>query len=556
MDIEEFRRAGYLAVDRICDYYASLSNLPVSAQVSPGFLSQSIPSSPPASPEPWSTIDSDYHSIIIPGITHWQHPNFYGYFPCNASFPGMIADLYCASISNPGFNWSVSPSVTELEISMMDWVGRMLGLGGQWLSEGGEEKTGGGVILGSASEVALTVAIAAREKCIGILAEEHPVPKDGSEEKKSGGQEGESLDADQDVASEGKSAAQVGQESTLAANTTVAQWRANLTSKLVIYGTTQTHSIAAKAALILGLDFRALPVSAPHYSLDAATLSAAIEEDKSHGRIPFLLIATIGTTSSGATDDLSSLITVARSHPTLWLHIDAAYAGVCLSLPEFRDSMHLDAINAAAGVDSFSTNLHKWGLVQFDCSPLFVRDRGDLSRALTITPTYLRTKHGDAGNVLDLRNLQISLGRRFRSLKVWFVLRAYGVSGFQHHLRSTMKLANHFEALVRKEEGEEGMFQIVAPPKWALVVFRITPPGSKGRGESEELDRLNRMFWDDLQELSAEFVLTQTSLPEVGFCIRFVVGSPQTRIEHVEATWIRIKETAGKTWSKFNGGSH
>ncbi|SPO48706.1 related to Aromatic-L-amino-acid decarboxylase [Moesziomyces antarcticus] len=540
MDIEGFRKAGYAAVDRICDYYASLAERPVSAQVQPGFLSASIPTSAPEIGEAWERIDNDYHSVIMPGITHWQHPNFYGYFPCNASFEGALADLYCASISNPGFNWSVSPSVTELEILMVDWVGRMLGLDEAFLSTSG---TGGGIILGSASEVALTVAIAARERCIDRLTPQHPMPTVHNGMNGVG-----SLDADQDVASAGQSAAEVGADATLVANTRLAKWRGGLPSRLVMYGTTQTHTIAAKAALILGLDFRALPVSAESsYSLSGATLAAAIAEDVALGRVPFMLIATIGTTSSGAIDNLPEIVEVVAKHPTLWLHIDAAYAGVCLSLPELRAEMHLDAINSAA-VDSFSTNLHKWGLVQFDCSPLHVRDRGDLSRALSITPTYLRTKQADAGNVLDLRNLQISLGRRFRSLKVWFVLRSYGLEGFRKHLRTTMQLANHFESLLRADD--PGLLEIVAQPRWALVVFRMKP-----KGEGCDVEQLNKAFWDDLEAQSAHFVLTQTSLPEVGFCIRFVVGSPQTQRHHVEQTWKLVAQTARSTWARFKSSS-
>ncbi|SNX87786.1 related to Aromatic-L-amino-acid decarboxylase [Melanopsichium pennsylvanicum] len=545
MDIEGFRRAGYAAVDRICDYYSSLSRLPVSASVHPGFLSSSIPLNPPTIGEQWQTIDDDYHKVIMPGITHWQHPNFYGYFPCNASFEGAIADLYCASISNPGFNWSVSPSVTELEILMVDWVGRMLGLDEEWLSTS-KSGTGGGIILGSASEVAVTVAIAAREKCLNILSGKGIVSSTMPRVTQG------SLDSEQDTAAHGKTAAQIGDSSTVDASTKAAQTRGLLTSKMVMYGTTQTHTIAAKAALILGLDFKALPVEAPTYSLGAATLRAAIEEDTAQGRIPFMLIATIGTTSSGAVDNLTELVEVAQEYPTLWMHIDAAYAGVCLSLPEMRAEMHLNAINDRRSVDSFSTNLHKWGLVQFDCSPLFVQDRGDLSRALTITPAYLKTKQGDAGNVLDLRNLQISLGRRFRSLKVWFVLRSFGVQGFQNHLKLTMDCAKVFQDNLNKDKS--GLFEIVAPPKWALVVFRIKPPtdvvGQNGQGN--KLDDLNKAFWEDLQDLQDKFVLTQTTLPNIGFCLRFVVGSPQTRKEHVNETWRLVAETARKTWARFS----
>lgn len=555
MDIEAFRKAGYAAVDRICDYYSSLCNLPVCSAVSPGFLSEYIPLTPPEEGEQFSKIDSDYHTIIMPGITHWQHPNFYGYFPCNATFEGAIADLYAASISNPGFNWSVSPSVTELEILMVDWVGRMLGLNDEWLSTSKSGK-GGGVILGSASEVALTVAIGAREKSLRILSEQQESVKSTNAVNGYGRVSGQSLDADQDTSSHAKTAAEAGEEATPDAASKPANWRGDMTSRLLMYGTTQTHTIAAKAALCLGLDFRALPVSAPDYSLDGSTLREAIAEDTGAGRIPFLLIATIGTTSSGAMDNLTSLIDVVRQHPTLYLHIDAAYAGVCLSLPELRSEMHLDAINSPeGGVDSFSTNLHKWGLVQFDCSPLLLKDRGDLSKALAITPAYLKTKQSDAGNVLDLRNLQISLGRRFRSLKIWFVLRSFGLEGFRKHLRTTMSLAGLFVDSFKKDHS--GLFEIVAPPRWALVVFRIKPPqggqgGQGGQGKGVDLDELNKAFWEDLQELSDKFVLTQTSLPEVGFCIRFVVGSPQTKREHVEQTCRLIAQTGNKTWARFS----
>ncbi|PWY97942.1 PLP-dependent transferase [Testicularia cyperi] len=543
MDIEGFRKAGYAAVDRICDYYYSLDKKPVSAAVEPGFLSKSIPSTAPENPEPWSTIQDEFQSIIMPGITHWQHPNFYGYFPCNASFEGALADLYCASISNPGFNWSVSPSVTELEIIMMDWVAKMLGLDENFLSTS-PSGTGGGIILGSASEVAVTVAIAARERCINLLTEQFPMPQDPNGHAING--------TNANGAATGSTASAFEKqrsESQLASSARVARWRGELTSKLVMYGTTQTHTVGAKAALILGLDFRALDVKAEDaYALRGETLRAAMEEDEAQGRVPFMLIGTLGTTSSGAIDNLTEIVEVAKLHPTLWLHIDAAYAGVSLALPEWREQLHLDAINKH--VDSFSTNLHKWGLVQFDCSPLLVRDRGHLARALTITPAYLKTKHGDTGSVLDLRNLQLSLGRRFRSLKVWFVLRSYGLTGFRNHLRTSIRLANLFEHNLRNDPS--GLFEIVAPPRWGLVVFRIKPPSQSNPPASSDLDNLNTAFWDDLQQLSDQFVLTQTTLPEIGVCIRFVVGSPRTRDEHVQHTWKLVHSTAQDTWRRIS----
>ncbi|CAD6887360.1 unnamed protein product [Tilletia laevis] len=500
LDIEGFRRAGYAAVDAICDYYTKLDDLPVQAQVEPGFLKQQIPDSAPEEGEEWSAIDRDFHQVIMPGMTHWQSGMFAAYFPANATFEGSLADLYASSISNPGFNWSCSPSVTELELITVDWWAKMLGLGPHFLSSTPGSQ-GGGIIYGSASEVCITIAIAARERVLAELAKTNPAPP-----------------------------------SVMEGNSTAASGE-----------TTETGSdsvgelIASKAATVLGLSFRALEVHAEDaYALRADTLEAALEEDEKAGRVPFLLVLTVGTTSSGAVDNITEVVEVARHHPKLWLHIDAAYAGVALALPELRESSHLTAINAHA--DSFSTNAHKWGLTQFDCSPLHVTDRGALTRALSITPEYLRTKHGDAGNVLDLRNMQLSLGRRFRSLKLWFVLRSFGVKGFQAHLRHSIACAKLFETAMRDDENP---FEFVAPPRWSLVVFRLNP--SRTKGQSPELDDLNRRFMDRLNARSAELTLTQTILPEIGFCIRYVVGSPRVREHHVLKAFEIVKECAEET---------
>ncbi|KAN0064853.1 hypothetical protein ACQY0O_001910 [Thecaphora frezii] len=527
MDIEGFRKAGYAAVDKICDYYYSLQNLPVTAQVKPGFLEDAISPDAPEEPEPWDVIHDDFHTKIMPGITHWQHPNFYGFFPCNTTFEGALADLYCAAISNPGFNWSCSPSVTELEILMVDWISKMLGLSEAFLSTSASG-TGGGIILGSASEVTLTVAIGARERALRLVMGDeayHGTPAAAN------GVLSRSGTASPDRAANGH-----GPKS-----------RGDLTSKLVMYGTTQTHTVGSKAALILGLDFRALEVSADDgFGLRGETLRAAIEEDEAAGRIPFLLVATVGTTSSGAVDNLTEIAEITKAHPTLWLHVDAAYAGVALSLPELRESCHLDAINAH--VDSFSTNLHKWGLVQFDCSPLFIKDRNVVSEALTITPAYLRTAASTHRLVQEMRNLQIPLGRRFRSLKVWFVLRSYGISGFRSHLRNSITLSQTFERSLHSDSS--GLFEIVAPPRWAMVVFRLNPTKLGGTTDVD-LEELNKVYWQRLQAYLADFVLTQTMLPGVGFCVRFVVGSPQTREEHVNATWSKIQQCGHQVWKEY-----
>lgn len=375
-----FRKAGYAAVDSICDYYARLqrNELPVASQVQPGFLSKLIPDHAPEDGEPWDLISSDYQSKIMPGITHWQSPSFYAYYPGNATFEGGLADLHAAMISNPGFNWACSPSVTELEIITLDWAARMLGFSEDFLSTSPSGK-GGGIILGSASEVAVTVAIGAREKALSLIAEDYPPPQAANGEEAHTTTNGAAqngvhatsvahlqqddpaqLDPDAAVAAEDSAshqAAVAGENATLKAASALAKWRGDLTSRLVMYGTTQTHSIAAKAALILGLDFRALEVMAEDgFSLRGATLEAALKEDEAAGRVPFMLVCSLGTTSSAATDNLDEIVEVAKTRPTLFLHVDAAYAGVALALPEVREKLYPKALQQ---VDSFSTNYHK-----------------------------------------------------------------------------------------------------------------------------------------------------------------------------------------------------
>lgn len=306
-------------MDRICEYYSRLErdSVPVSANVEPGFLRSALPSSAPEEGEEWSVIARDYEDTILPGITHWQSPSFFAYYPSNATFEGGLADLHAAMISNPGFNWAVSPSVTELEILTMDWVARMLGLSEAFTSTSQSGK-GGGVIMGSASEVALTMGIAARERALAMLAASNPAPVDP---------------------------------------TAVPAWRAGLTARLVMYGTTQTHSIAAKAAMMLGLDFRAIEVSrGDDYALRGDALEKALQEDEARGKVPFMLVATLGTTSSGAIDNLQEIVQVTQSREALWVHVDAAWAGVALALPEARPLLHSNALDR---VDSFSTNYHK-----------------------------------------------------------------------------------------------------------------------------------------------------------------------------------------------------
>ncbi|KAG9102848.1 hypothetical protein FRC06_000962 [Ceratobasidium sp. 370] len=513
MNIEQFRRAGYAAIDAICEYHQTLEQRPVVPSVEPGYLGKALPNEAPQKGENFEDIAHDFQQLIMPGITHWQHPAFFAYFPTANTFEGVLADLLSSSVSNPGFNWACSPACTELEAIVMDWSAKLFGLDTAFCIESG---VGGGVILTTASDSALTAVIAARSRYTRL----HPgVPLDS----------------------------------------------------LVIYGTSQTHSLGAKAALVLGLQFRAIQVDIKdNFALRGDTLKSAIEEDLGRGKHPFVLIATVGTTSSGAIDNIPEIGQALNEHPDVWLHIDAAWAGVALACPEFRKVSHLNAINTHA--HSFCTNFHKWGLVNFDCSTLWVRERTLLTDALDVTPEFLRTKHGDTGTVIDYRNWQIALGRRFRSLKVWFVLRSFGVEGFQAHIRKGIELSKLFTSLIE----QNSLFELVVPRSFALTVFRLVPPsglvtpalttpiGTKDEsGLAQEKDlvagaspetnntraipvksktnALNRAFYARLSARKT-LLLTQTDLAGT-FCVRFAVGAVRTEERHVrEAVDILVEE--------------
>ncbi|CAA7259160.1 unnamed protein product [Cyclocybe aegerita] len=482
MDIEQFRKAGYQAIDRICDYYYSLQERSVVSKVEPGYLRQHIPLEPPEKGEDFQAIADDYQKFILPGLTHWQHPSFFAYFPTACTFEGMLGDLYASSTCNPGFNWLASPACTELEAIVMDWAASFLGLSPAFTNASG---IGGGVIQTTASDSVLATVVAARAR----YQREHP-----------------------DVKLE----------------------------DLVIYTTSQTHSLGSKAGLVFGVHVRAIDVDLDdQLSLRGEALRNALEEDARIGRHPFILIATVGSTSSGAVDSIPEIREVAKDYPSLWVHIDAAWAGSALSCPENRGVLHLEDFNAFA--DSVCTNFHKWGLVNFDCSALWVRNRKNLTEALDITPTYLRTKHGDAGTVIDYRNWHLSLGRRFRSLKLWFVLRGFGVEGFRTYIRRCIELNNLFAQQVKTSEH----LQLVTKPSLALTVFRLIPrPVSPDQPKFSlgPLNELNRIFFGRLSARD-DIMLTQTSLNGI-FCVRLAVGAARTTEEHVQQAYDIVSKEA------------
>ncbi|KAF7979481.1 hypothetical protein HWV62_42313 [Athelia sp. TMB] len=525
MDIEQFRKAGYAAIDAICDYHASLSARDVIPTVSPGYLRTALPSAPPEHGEEWAAIAKDYEDLILPGLTRWQHQKFFAYFPTSGNFESILGELYAASTPNPGFNWLASPACTELEAVMMDWGAKLLGLSPAFLNENG---VGGGVMMTSASDSVLTAVTAARTRYFRLLAQSSTTPPDLGP-----------LDP-----------AHPGTDPRPDANPQKA------TVAPILYTTSQTHSVGVKAGLILNLPVRALPVYAKdNYTLRGQTLRRALEEDEQAGRGVCALsrhFATIGTTSSGAVDNMKEIAEVAKDYPHIWIHIDAAWAGMALSCPELRPLGYLDVINECEGVRSFCSNFHKWGLVAFDASTLWVRDRKELTDALDVTPEFLRTKEGDAGTVIDYRNWHLGLGRRFRSLKVWFVLRSYGVEGFRAHIRKCIELNQLFVSLIE----ESDIFTLVTPPSFALSVFRLVFPGSKGKEDTVEseasLDALNRAFHKALSARTDIF-LTQTVLNGT-FCLRFAVGSQRT--EKADIRWaFEVAQEVGKAVLKAQGAS-
>ncbi|KAI5119401.1 hypothetical protein M0805_005944 [Coniferiporia weirii] len=478
MDIEGFRKAGYQAVDRICDLYYNLDKRSVVAEVKPGYLRKILPDHAPEHGEDFQDIADDYQKHIIPGLTIWQHPSFFAYFPTPATFEAVLGDLYASSTVNPGFNWDCSPACTELESIVMDWAARLFGLDGAFYKKGA---TGGGVIQTTASDSVLVAAVTARS----IYMRDHE-------------------DAD--------------------------------LSRLIMYTTTQTHSCGKKAALVLGLRVKAIEIHMEDdLSLRGSALRDALNEDKKEGLHPFILIATVGTTNSGAVDNLHEIFEVVQEHPSLWVHMDAAWAGATLSCPEFRQACYLNEINRSA--QSVCINFHKWGLVNFDCSALWVRHRDTLTESLDITPDYLRTERGDEGTVIDYRNWHLTLSRRFRSLKLWFVLRSYGVEGFREHIRKGIRLGKRFTSLVNSS----AELTLVTTPPFALSVFRMKAPGgTKYKAVSQ--DDLTQKLYERLDG-RLDIAATKTVLNGI-FCIRFAVGGALTEERHIDEAFKKIVDEA------------
>ena len=471
MSPDEFRKQGYAMIDWIADYWGRVETMPVLSQVKPNDLFNALPATVPQQSEDISAVMQDVEKLILPGITHWQSPNFFAYFPTGASGPSILGDMLSSGLGVQGMLWSTSPACTELEMKMVDWLVHLLGLPEHFLLE----NKGGGTLQDSASSACLVALLSARERMSNF------------EINHTGGNE---------VSVDGKS------------------------KKLVAYISTQTHSSLEKAMMISGLgtdNLRKIPVD-ENYSMRTVALEKQIAKDKANGLVPFFVCGTVGTTSSNGIDDISTICDIAKKE-NLWMHVDAAMSGTAAVCPEFRGMQ-----KGVEKADSYNFNPHKWLFTNFDCSALFVKDKAGLIKTLSILPEYLKNEATESGAVIDYRDWQIPLGRRFRALKLWFALRHYGVEGLQFHIREHVRIAQEFASWVVASDD----FEIVAPHPLNLVCFR-----------HKDGDAVNEALVKKLND-SGEIYLTHTKL-NGDYVMRMCVGQADTTEEHVRKAWDLIQ---------------
>lgn len=479
LDPEEFRRQGHMVIDFLADYYRDVHNYPVRSQVEPGYLHKRLPDTAPNGPEPLEAILGDITHDIIPGITHWMSPNYFAYFPASGSTAGFLGEMLSTGFNVVAFNWMSSPAATELESIVMDWLAKMLKLPLCFHFSGG----GGGVLQGTTCEGIVCALVAARDRALDRLGRDH-------------------------------------------------------IGRLVVYGSDQTHCALQKAAQIAGIDpnnFRALPTTkADAFALNPSVLRASIAMDVTRGLVPLFLCATVGTTSSTAVDPVAGLCEVTKDYEHIWVHVDAAYAGAACICPEFRPT--IDGVEMA---DSFSFNAHKWFLSNLDCCCMWVREPSALVRALSTNPEYLRNKATESKKVVDYKDWQVALSRRFRAIKLWLVLRSYGVANLHNFLRGHVKMAKQFEDLVAADP----RFEIVVPRTFAMVCFRLLPPPEvETEGRNEMANDLNRRLLEAVNG-SGKAYATHAVVGGV-YMIRFAVGATLTEERHVAAAWWVVQEHA------------
>ncbi|EAS29707.3 aromatic-L-amino acid decarboxylase [Coccidioides immitis RS] len=508
MDAEQFRQAAQSAIEEIIEHFNTLPSRRVLPNIEPGYLRPLLPQSPPKEPESWEQIQLDIESKIKPGLTHWQSPHFMAFFPALVTYPSILGEMYSAAFSAPAFNWLCSPACTELEIVVLDWVAQAIGLPECFHSTGPTK--GGGVIQGSASEAVVTVMVAARERMLRDLAAAEGLKEDTPE------------------------------------------WEDKVMSirgNLVALGSDQAHSCTAKGARIVGTRYRSVPTAlSDNFEVTGASLRRVLEECEAAGLVPYYLTTTLGTTSTCATDRFAEIKAVLASKPSwqkIWVHIDAAYAGAALVTPEYQPI----AREWDSGIDSFNFNMHKWLLVNFDASCLFVRNRTDVTSAMDITPAYLRNPYSELPDTVDFRNWQIPLGRRFRALKIWFVMRAYGLSGMRAFI---YKGLHHGDVFVELCRGRKDLFTIVTPPAFGLTVFRVTDEAAAAACGSTSA-AITREVYEKINA-GGEIFITSSVVGGI-YVIRVVSGSWLSEEKYVRRAFDIIAKTTEETLAgkKTNG---
>jgi aromatic-L-amino-acid decarboxylase len=467
MQIEEFRRHAHDLVDWMADYLEGIEERPVRPRVSPGRIAEQLPAMPPESGEAMAAILDDFQQVVLPGMTHWQHPRFFAYFQANSSPPSVLAEMLTATLAAQCMSWETSPAATELEERMMVWLRQMIGLPAEFV----------GSIQDTASTATLCAILTARERATGFV---------GSESGLSG------------------------------------------LGGLTAYCSAEAHVSVEKDVKIAGIgrdNLRKIPVDDDQAML-AAELDRVIAADIAAGLTPVCVVAALGTTGASGFDPLRDVGEVCRRHG-VWLHVDAAWAGSALLLPEVR--WMIDGVEQA---DSFVFNPHKWLLTNFDCTAFFVQDPATLRRTFEILPEYMKTREG--ATVTNYRDWGIQLGRRFRALKLWFVIRHYGVEGLRSMIRGHIEWAQELAATI--EDAED--FELLRRPVLSLLCFRYRPAGVP----DDEIDGLNERLLNAVNDTGRIYV-THTRLRGV-YAIRFVVGQTVTERRHVHEAWEVLQEVA------------
>ena len=461
MTPDEFREHGYAVVDWLASYMDNVQEYPVFPEVEPGDIAALMPDNAPDGPETFGELLADLDRVVMPGITHWQSPNWYAYFPANTSPPSVLAEFVSAGLGVQGMLWSTSPAVTEIEMKVLDWLVDMLGLPAGWKSEG----PGGGVIQMSASDATHAVLVVARER---------------------------------------------------------ARHKANA-QDMVVYVSNQAHSSVEKGCTIAGIGYCRLLDVDDEFALDPFVLDHTIEADTADGLTPVAVVSAVGTTATTAVDPVDEIGAIARNHD-LWHHVDAAYAGTAMVCEEFR--VHQPGLDL---VDSYTFNPHKWMMVNFDCNVLWVADRESLIDTMSILPPYLRNEASDSGAVVDYRDWHVPLGRRFRALKLWWVIRSYGVEGLRSFVREHVRLADELATRIESDD----RFELVAPHPFGLVCFRHVGGNDATRALADALNA------------TGDVAVSPSQIDDQWF-IRVSVGQTYTEQRHVDALWTLIDELAAE----------